>query len=401
MDGNSFVHVARGVEREGRCPAKRPPRIRFYEAPGRIKYLKMATPVRTCESLFLPAPRVRRVASALPPKQQRQLGRRQKQGQTCLSLQQTGSTSSSSKGGLPRARAMAASAEELSLRQGIADFYDESSVAWEHLWGDHMHHGFYEPHEQASPVDNRAAQIRMIEEALRFAGIPGMKIAGDGERNRPTRIVDVGCGIGGSSRYLARKYGAICKGITLSPVQAQMAQALAVNMGLGSQVADALQLPFPDGEFDLVWSMESGEHMPDKTKFVSELARVAAPGATIIIVTWCHRDLLPSESLKPEEQKLLSKICNAYYLPAWCSAADYVGIAKSLSLLDIKSADWSDNVAPFWPAVIRSALSWKGFTSLLRSGWKTIRGALVMPLMIEGYKKNLIKFSIITCRKPE
>ncbi|ONK55744.1 uncharacterized protein A4U43_C10F550 [Asparagus officinalis] len=168
------------------------------------------------------------------------------------------------------------------------------------------------------------------------------------------------------------------------------------------QVADALNQPFPDGEFDLVWSMESGEHMPDKIKFVSELARVAAPGATIIIVTWCHRDLSPEEdSLKPEEKNLLNKICSAYYLPEWCSAADYVKIAQSLKLQDIKTADWSENVAPFWPAVIQSAFTWQGFTSLIRSGWKTIRGALVMPLMIEGYKKNLIKFAIITCRKPE
>jgi hypothetical protein len=38
-----------------------------------------------------------------------------------------------------------------------------------------------------------------------------------------------------------------------------------------------------------------------------------------------------------------------------------------------------------------------GFVCL---GWKTIRGAMVMPLMIQGYKKGLIKFTIITCRKP-
>ncbi|XP_075076583.1 gamma-tocopherol methyltransferase, chloroplastic-like [Nicotiana tabacum] len=168
------------------------------------------------------------------------------------------------------------------------------------------------------------------------------------------------------------------------------------------QVADALNQPFPDRQFDLVWSMESGEHMPDKQKFVGELARVAAPGGTIILVTWCHRDLSPSEeSLLPEEKELLNKICKSFYLPAWCSTADYVKLLQSKSLRDIKATDWSENVAPFWPAVIKSALTWRGFTSILRSGWKTIKAALAMPLMIEGYKKGLIKFVIITCRKPE
>lgn len=285
------------------------------------------------------------------------------------------------------------------LKEGIAELYDESSSLWEDIWGDHMHHGFYKPDSSVSVSDHRAAQVRMIEETLRFAGVS------EDPTKRPKSVVDVGCGIGGSSRYLAKKFGAKCQGITLSPVQAQRANALAAAQGLADkvsfQVGDALQQPFPDGQFDLVWSMESGEHMPDKSKFVSELARVAAPGGTIIIVTWCHRDLAPSEeSLQPWEQELLKKICDAYYLPAWCSIADYFKLLQSLSLEDIKSEDWSQNVAPFWPAVIRSALTWKGFTSLLRTGLKTIKGALAMPLMIEGYQKNLIKFAIITCRKP-
>lgn len=49
-------------------------------------------------------------------------------------------------------------------------------------------------------------------------------------------VVDVGCGIGGSSRYLASKYGANCKGITLSPVQAERANALAAAQGLANKV---------------------------------------------------------------------------------------------------------------------------------------------------------------------
>lgn len=59
------------------------------------------------------------------------------------------------------------------LKKGIAEFYDESSGVWESIWGDHMHHGFYEPATTASLSDHRAAQIRMIEAALSFAGLSG------------------------------------------------------------------------------------------------------------------------------------------------------------------------------------------------------------------------------------
>lgn len=291
--------------------------------------------------------------------------------------------------------------EKKKLQLGIAEFYDESSGIWENIWGDHMHHGFYDPDSTVSVSDHRAAQIRMIENSLTFASL-----STDDPSKWPKSVVDVGCGIGGSSRYLAKKFGASCVGITLSPVQAERANALAAAQGLADkvsfQVADALEQPFPDGQFDLVWSMESGEHMPNKPKFVGELARVAAPGGTIIIVTWCHRDLRPDEeSLQQWEKDLLKKICDSFYLPEWCSTADYVKLLETMSLQDIKSADWSPFVAPFWPAVIRSALTWKGFTSILRSGLKTIKGALAMPLMIEGFRKGVIKFAIITCRKPE
>lgn len=61
----------------------------------------------------------------------------------------------------------------------------------------------------------------------------------DDPEKKPKTIVDVGCGIGGSSRYLAKKYGAQCKGITLSPVQAERGNALAADQGLSDQVLAA------------------------------------------------------------------------------------------------------------------------------------------------------------------
>ncbi|KAK7842015.1 tocopherol o-methyltransferase [Quercus suber] len=161
-------------------------------------------------------------------------------------------------------------AEDIVLKMGITEFYDESSGVWEDIWGDHMHHGFYDPHSAVDVLGHRVAQIHMINEALQFAGVSDSDDCVEDPTKRPKSVVDVGCGIGGSSRYIASKYGAKCQGITLSPVQAQRAIALAAAQGLSDkasfQVADALEQPFPDGQFDLVWSMESGEHTPDKAK---------------------------------------------------------------------------------------------------------------------------------------
>ena len=67
---------------------------------------------------------------------------------------------------------------------------------------------------------------------------------------------------------------------------------------------------------------------------------------------------------------------------------------------DIKTADWSAEVAPFWGAVIQSALTFEGVVGLLTAGWGTIKGALVMPLMAQGFAMGLIKFNLITGRKP-
>ena len=279
------------------------------------------------------------------------------------------------------------------LRSGIANFYDRSSKLWERMWGEHMHHGYYPNGEKKNHVQ---AQVDMIDGVLAWAGV---------DEKKPASVLDVGCGIGGSTRHIVRKYGCTGQGITLSPVQAGRAQQLSDEQGLGDklgfQVADALRMPFADNSFDLVWSLESGEHMPDKRQFVSELTRVVKPGGRVIIVTWCHRDLeAGEEGLRPREERLLRTINRAFYLPRWCSVADYVGLARDFGLQGVRTDDWTDDIAQFWPAVIASAFTWRGFTGLFRSGLTTLRGALVMPLMSLGYKLGLIKFGLITATKP-
>lgn len=281
------------------------------------------------------------------------------------------------------------------LKSQIQQFYDASSGLWEQVWGEHMHHGYYGPTGKEKK-ERRQAQIDLIEEMLNWAEVRNL-----GTTPEPCpQILDVGCGIGGSSLYLAHKYNAQATGITLSPVQAKRATQRAQEAGLGTevqfQVADALDMPFPDHSFDLVWSMESGEHMPDKEKFLQECYRVLKPGGTFLMATWCHRPITPATGeLTADEQQHLQEIYRVYCLPYVISLPEYEAIARHLPLQNIRTADWSDAVAPFWDIVLNSAFDPKAIIGLLQSGWSTIQAALSLGLMSRGYRSGLIRFGLL------
>ncbi|MDJ0535867.1 MAG: methyltransferase domain-containing protein [Xenococcaceae cyanobacterium MO_207.B15] len=276
------------------------------------------------------------------------------------------------------------------LYQQISKFYDASSGLWEKIWGEHMHHGYY-GRVGNYQIERRQAQIDLIEELLFWAGVTKDK--------PPENIIDVGCGIGGSTLYLANKFGANAKGITLSAVQASRAKERARDKELQDQVefqvANALEMPFADNSFDLVWSLESGEHMPDKTKFLQECYRVLQPGGRLILATWCHRETSVIGELTPDEVKHLKEIYRVYCLPYVISLSEYKAIAQSCGLKKIKADDWSMAVAPFWDVVIDSAFDLEAVTGLVEAGWQTIESALSLNLMSQGYSRGLIRYGLI------
>lgn len=274
------------------------------------------------------------------------------------------------------------------LDREIQQFYDASSNLWEQIWGEHMHHGYY-GRAGTYKIDRRQAQIDLIEELLNWANVKSAE-----------NIIDVGCGIGGSTLYLADKFNAKATGITLSPKQAARATERAREFKLEDktqfQVADALNIPFEDNIFDLVWSLESGEHMPDKTKFLQECYRVLKPGGTLIVATWCHR---PTNSLAGEltadEKKHLEDIYRVYRLPYVISLPEYEAIALACGVKNLRSDDWSMAVAPFWDVVIDSAFDPKAIIGLLQSGWTTLEAALSLGLMSSGYQRGLVRFGLL------
>ncbi|ERT04070.1 methyltransferase domain protein [Lyngbya aestuarii BL J] len=289
------------------------------------------------------------------------------------------------------------------LYQQIQQFYDASSTLWEEVWGEHMHHGYYGP-EGNLKKERRQAQIDLIEEFLAW-GMESPEGQSLAEKSKFSQILDIGCGIGGSTLYLAEKFQAQATGITLSPVQAnraiERAQAAQLSQNVNFRVANALEMPFEDDSFDLVWSLESGEHMPNKIQFLQECYRVLKPGGLFLMATWCHRPVWPTApELTDDERKHLAEIYRVYALPYVISLPEYEAIAIKTGFDSIQTADWSKAVAPFWNIVIDSAFNLKSILGLLSSGWTTIEAALSLGLMSQGYERGLIKFGLLRGLKP-
>jgi MPBQ/MSBQ methyltransferase len=215
----------------------------------------------------------------------------------------------------------------------------------ESLWGDHIHLGHYgTPPRPATAVDFRQAKAAFVHELVRWSGLdqlpPGSK------------VLDVGCGIGGSARILARDYGFDVLGISISPAQIARAQALtpAALDHCRFAVMDALALDLPDGCFDAVWSVEACPHMPDKQRYADELLRVLRPGGRLAVADWNRRD--PADgAMNRRERWVMRQLLEQWAHPEFASIRS---LSRNLELspwaaaMAVDSADWTAATLPSW-----------------------------------------------------
>lgn len=96
------------------------------------------------------------------------------------------------------------------------------------------------------------------------------------------RVLDVGGGLGGPARLLAVEHGCAVVVLDLAASYVAAGRAMTELLGLGERVhhlvGNALELPFADGTFDVVWTQNSGMNIADKERLLGEFQRVLRPG---------------------------------------------------------------------------------------------------------------------------
>ncbi|WP_295006132.1 methyltransferase domain-containing protein [uncultured Dechloromonas sp.] len=131
--------------------------------------------------------------------------------------------------------------------------------------------------EALAPIDE--FHIRGRAATLELAQAAGLRST--------MHVLDIGSGIGGTSRCLAKEFGCRVTGIDLTDEYCQVAAMLTAKVGLDGLIdyrqGDATNLPFEDNAFDVVWTEHVAMNIPDKRRFYGEMYRVLKPGGTLAI----------------------------------------------------------------------------------------------------------------------
>jgi len=266
----------------------------------------------------------------------------------------------------------------------IRTHYDLATPFYRLFWGPHVHHGLWIGDEAPD-----VAQRRLIEEmAVRAAVKPG------------DRVVDVGCGMGGSSVHLANNYGCKVTGITLSYVQRLWASVGALVRGARRNTTfhrvDAELVEFPAESFDVVWSIECTEHLFDKPAFFRKAAGWLAPGGRMTICAWLAGD----EPLDDAARKRVYEVCEGFLCPSLGTSEDYRLWITDAGLEMTSVDDWTEQVLETWEIcrrrVLRSGV--RRLTSVLNKNMTLFLDRF--DAILDAYRTRSMRYACFTARRP-
>jgi cyclopropane fatty-acyl-phospholipid synthase-like methyltransferase len=217
----------------------------------------------------------------------------------------------------------------------IRAYYDQTWLDYRMLWlnpqNRAIHFGYWDEHTH-SHAESLLNMNRVLASHL---GIRSGQ-----------RILDAGCGVGGSAIWLAKTYDVEIVGIT--PVAGQVARArhYAQEHRVADRVSfeqqDYTHTTFSDASFDVVWAMESLCHAPDKRLVLAEAKRLLRPDGWLGMVEYMRTSRLYTET----DAALLHSWLSGWAIPDLAAAQEWLEWIQELGFHNVQLMDITPNVRP-------------------------------------------------------
>jgi cyclopropane fatty-acyl-phospholipid synthase-like methyltransferase len=222
----------------------------------------------------------------------------------------------------------------MSQTDKVIAYYQATAGDYQRFWMSPdslaMHFGYYDD----SVRTHDASLLKMNEVLARYAQITSHD-----------RVLDAGCGYGGSAIWLARMPGCQVTGIDIVPEQIEQAQRFACRY----QVSDLAQFAcmdftrttYADASFDVVWALESVVHIDRKGAFLQEAHRLLRQGGRLLISEYLLRDSPP---LSSEEHARLAPWLEGWAMASLLTSSDYDQLFAISGFRRVQIYDLTDHI---------------------------------------------------------
>lgn len=162
--------------------------------------------------------------------------------------------------------------------------------------------------------------------------------------NDEDRVLDAGCGQGGSVLWLARSFDCHIDAVTISKKESRRVENLIRKKGLSKRVRvfqeDMLAMHFTDATFSVVWAIESMCHVDNKAAFVREAYRVLKPGGRIVLADFFLTKHINTKGTVKDYRQF----CEGFLVPALCAKTDFLEMLTETGFRNISYEDHTETI---------------------------------------------------------
>lgn len=236
------------------------------------------------------------------------------------------------------------SSQPPSHSSSVRTYYEQNS-AWFRLVGRRQHSQAIHRPVWAAGISDREAALNHVNDCI------GKQVQTFVTRQPDARVrlVDLGCGFGGTIQYLVRRFGPAvwAAGVTISSQQAQVGQQWVNALDAQTQgafvEADFHAVPLTTG-MDVAYSVEAFAHAGEPERYFTEVTRLLKPGGRLILCDDFRVDRRPGHALTDADRRWLAIFQAGWHVPHLLSPAQVTALAARHQLHKVEEIDFSPDL---------------------------------------------------------